>query len=116
MEAAARACREACTRAGRHWLTEHEVDHVALIPVHIEVLRRTGKAASWYGYFPVASLPQMIDRELTRAREGRAGQAQVKERILEWMRANGIGKWENGRLKVVHQESDQRFIYLPEKP
>ena len=98
------------SRAGRAWLVHHEVDHVALLPVKIEVLRRTGRAASWYGYFLVASLPQSIDAQLTRAREGRAGQAQVKERILQWMKANGIGEWVDGRLKVVHQESDQRFI------
>ena len=79
------------------------------------MLRRSGAAVSWYGYFPVANLPQAYDAELTRAREGRAGQAQVKERILAWMEANGIGEWQGGQLKVVHQESDQRFIYQPER-
>ena len=103
----------AYTKAGKAWLAAHPVDHVAILPVKIEVLRRTGAAASWYGYFPVANLPQAYDAELTRAREGRAGQAQVKERILAWMEANGIGEWQGGQLKVVHQESDQRFIYLP---
>ena len=111
------AQRFAYTRAGRAWLSQHEVDHVALLPVRIEVLMRTGRAASWYGSFPVASLPQTIDAQLTRAREGRAGQAQVKDRILQWMRANGIGEWdETGRLRVVHQESDQRFVYPNDRP
>ena len=111
------AQRFAYTRAGKAWLSQHEVDHVALLPVRIEVLRRTGRAASWYGYFPVASLPQWIDTELTVAREGRAGQAQVKARILKWMKDNGIGEWdETGRLRVVHQESDQRFFYLNDRP
>ena len=40
------------TKAGKAWLASHEVDHVALLPCRVEVLRRTGAAVSWHGFFP----------------------------------------------------------------
>ena len=41
----------------------------------------------------------------------------VKQRVLNWMKDNGIGEWPDGRnLETVHVESDQRLVYRPEAP
>ena len=40
------------TSAGKAWLREgHKVDYVALIPVEIQTLRRSGAFASYMGFF-----------------------------------------------------------------
>ena len=41
----------------------------------------------------------------------------VKNRVLTWMKDNGIGEWPDGRnLETVHVESDQRLVYRPDAP
>ena len=81
------------TTAGKAWLREgHLVDYVALIPVEIQTLRRSGATASYMGYFPVANLPQTTDEFIFNEERSAAGRDRVKEKVLEHMRAADIGE------------------------
>ena len=40
----------------------------------------------------------------------------MKQRILDWMRQQGIGDWSTGQLTTVHEESDQVMTYMPLRP
>ena len=97
--------------------------YVPLLPVWVETLRRSGTVATYMGYYPIANLPQEIDNALLRAQRTPAGSARrmvqdlVKNRVLTWMKDNGIGEWPDGRnLETVHVESDQRLVYRPDAP
>ena len=100
------------TRAGLLWVAAHPVDYVPLLPVRVETLRRSGTVATYMGYYPIANLPQEIDNALLRAQRTPAGSARrmvqdlVKNRVLNWMKDNGIGEWPDGRnLETIHVES-----------
>ena len=79
--------------------------------------------ATYMGYYPLANLPQEIDNALLHAQRTPAGSARrmvqdlVKNRVLTWMKDNGIGEWPDGRnLETIHVESDQRLVYRPDAP
>ena len=79
--------------------------------------------ATYMGYYPLANLPQEIDNALLRAQRTPAGNARrmvqdlVNNRVLTWMKDNGIGEWPDGRnLETVHVESAQRLENKPDAP
>ena len=78
---------------GREWVNKKRVDYVVLLPVLIRTLRKNGTTDDYYGFFPVSSLPQDIDREILRATETDQGKAEVKQRVLQLMQRKGIGDW-----------------------
>ena len=70
------------TRAGKIWLGGSRVDYVALIPVEIQTLRRSGAIASYMGYFPVANLPQTTDEIIFNEERSAAGRDRVKAKVF----------------------------------
>ena len=87
---------------------------VSLLPVRVETLRKFGDIAVYHGFYPISNLPQDIDRALLRAQNTGEGQAAVKQRVLTWLKDNGIGEFPDGEnLGVIAQESDQRLVYRP---
>ena len=66
------------------------------------------------GFYPIGNFPQDIDRALLRAQNTGEGQAAVKQRVLTWLKDNGIGEFPDGEnLSVITQASGQRLVYKP---
>ena len=101
------------TAAGRLWLQNHEIEMVPLLPVRVETLRkrRRRNIAVRNGFYSTSKLPQDIDRALLRAQNAGEGQTAVKQRVLTWLKDDGIGEFPDGEhLSVIALESDQRFF------
>ena len=83
---------------------------VPLLPVTVQTLRKSGNIVEYNGWYPISNLPQDIDRALLRAQNTGEGQAAVKQRVLTWLKDNGVGQFPDGEnLSVIAQESDQRL-------
>ena len=62
-----------------------------LLPVVVQTLRKSGNIVEYNGWYSIANLPQSLDRDLLRAQNTGEGQAAVKQRVLTWLKDNGIG-------------------------
>ena len=73
------------TRLGKEWIRGRRVDSVVLLPVTISTHGRDGRRVEYYGFSPVSSLQQQIDRPILRATENDEGKGSVKANILRLM-------------------------------